>query len=211
MSTTLGDNLKYCRVRKGMTQAELAKFCKVSDYKTVQKWEYGHSAPRSATLAKLCELFGETMQDMYSNRIREIDAKRAAQPKNIEPLPSLHQVPVQRDADQTAGWLALAPTQDATFAVRAEGDSMRDAGIRHDAIVYVHEQNDVESGQVAAIRFEGSKFIALRRLYKLGGKILLHPECSGSWEAEDIVYDESEAAEKFTILGRAVSCTNIIV
>lgn len=210
--TTLSENIKYCRVRKGMTQEQLAKYCGVASYKTIQAWEYGIAAPRFATLASLSALFEESMHDMYNTRIQALDAERAARPKNIEPLPQTKKVPIVGTiacgepvtAEQNIDGYAYAPINNCTFALRCKGDSMIGANIHNGALVYIHEQPDVENGQIAAVLIGNEA--TLKRVYKFDDHILLHPE---NPEYKDMIYDANDA-ESIKILGLAVAYTDLV-
>lgn len=41
------------------------------------------------------------------------------------------------------------------FCLRCKGQSMIDAGIQDGDIVYIHKQEEVENGEIAAVRIEG--------------------------------------------------------
>lgn len=210
--STLSENIKYCRMRQGMTQAELAKACGMSGYKAIQAWEYGVATPRPQTFSQLCELFGESMHDMYNNRIQALDAERAARPKNIETIPDMERVPivgtiacgVPITAEQNLDGYAYTPAKNCTFALRCKGDSMIGANIRDGALVFVHEQPDVENGQIAAVQIDNEA--TLKRVYKFAGHVLLHPE---NPKYKDMIYDASNTTD-FRILGLAVSYTDVV-
>lgn len=59
------ENLKNLRKSKGMSQAALAKLLGV-DQRTVSAWENGICEPSFVLLAKLCEIFEETYDDLLS-------------------------------------------------------------------------------------------------------------------------------------------------
>ena len=50
-------SLKAARVNAGLTQKEVADYCKVSN-KTVCKWENGESYPNAKQIGMLCYLYG---------------------------------------------------------------------------------------------------------------------------------------------------------
>ncbi|MBQ8685852.1 MAG: helix-turn-helix transcriptional regulator [Clostridia bacterium] len=59
------ENLKNLRIGKGLTQAELAKSLGV-DQRTISAWEKGVCEPSFHILARLCELFEETFDDILT-------------------------------------------------------------------------------------------------------------------------------------------------
>lgn len=81
------------------------------------------------------------------------------------------------------------------FALRADGNSMVDAGIEHGDIVIVEKNPSPDNGKIAVIRVDES--VSLKRFYRLEKekKYLLHPENTAY---ADIIVDECN------ILGVAV-------
>ena len=81
------------------------------------------------------------------------------------------------------------------FMLRTFGDSMIDIGIRKDDLVVIKKQNYAEDGDIVVALVDGET--TLKRFYKDGGKIILHPE---NKTMKDIVVKECE------IQGVLVSC-----
>ena len=59
------ENLKNLRVSKGLTQSQLAKILDV-DQRTISAWEKSICEPSYQILAKLCELFDETFDNILT-------------------------------------------------------------------------------------------------------------------------------------------------
>ena len=59
------ENLRGLRKNAGMTQKQLASVMGV-DQRTVSAWEKGVCEPSFQMLAMLCELFGETFNDILT-------------------------------------------------------------------------------------------------------------------------------------------------
>ena len=59
------ENLRLLRQSKKISQAELGKILGV-DQRTVSGWEHGVSEPSFTILAKLCDVFDETMDDLLT-------------------------------------------------------------------------------------------------------------------------------------------------
>lgn len=57
---------KYCN----LTQAQLAEKINYSD-KAVSKWERGDGIPDTMVMIKLCEIFGVTLNDLVSDKVKE--------------------------------------------------------------------------------------------------------------------------------------------
>ena len=59
------ENLKFLRTSFGMTQKQIAEITGV-DQRTVSAWETGVCEPSFATLAKLCDLFDESFDNLLT-------------------------------------------------------------------------------------------------------------------------------------------------
>lgn len=81
------------------------------------------------------------------------------------------------------------------FMLRAFGDSMIDAGIKQGDLIVLRQQNSAESGDIVVALVDGKN--TLKRFYKKGKKIVLHPE---NKTMTDIIVEECE------IQGVLVSC-----
>ena len=81
------------------------------------------------------------------------------------------------------------------FMLRAFGDSMIDVGIRQGDLIVLRSQNYAENGDIVVALVDGKN--TLKRFYKKGKKIILHPENA---TMSDIVVSECE------IQGVLVSC-----
>ena len=57
---TLGERIKTCRQKVGMSQEKVAELVGVSR-QAVTKWEANQSAPNTENLFKLAEIFGTTV------------------------------------------------------------------------------------------------------------------------------------------------------
>ena len=72
-----------------------------------------------------------------------------------------------------------------TFLLRVKGDSMKNAGILNGDKIVVRKQETAENGDIAVVLIEDSATV--KRFYKKGGKIILHPENEAY---EDIVLND---------------------
>ncbi len=62
----LAKNLKYLRLKHGLSQEYLAKKFGYKSYTTIQKWETGTSEPSLETLYELSKMYDVSMQSMYT-------------------------------------------------------------------------------------------------------------------------------------------------
>jgi transcriptional regulator with XRE-family HTH domain len=74
-----GEKIYRLRKGKGLSQAELSAFLKVSK-SAIRKWEENKSAPRGENLSKLCVFFNLTFEEFMStaneNRQQSFELKR---------------------------------------------------------------------------------------------------------------------------------------
>lgn len=76
----IADNLTELRKSKKLKQSELAEQMGYSD-KTVSRWENGSTVPDIATLARLAEFYGITVDDLLHENAVEIASDEAIQQK----------------------------------------------------------------------------------------------------------------------------------
>lgn len=62
----LAKNLRYLRLKNGLSQYYIADRLGYKSYTTVQKWETGISEPPLSVLSKLSALYNVDMDAMYS-------------------------------------------------------------------------------------------------------------------------------------------------
>lgn len=89
----------------------------------------------------------------------------------------------------------------ADFCLYAKGDSMIGARILDGDLVYIHQQQDVEDGEIAAVLMFDRNEATLKRVYKLNGSIILRAE---NPNYKEHIYKKKEA-NNIKIIGKAVS------
>lgn len=65
----LGPNLKYLRLKMGLSQDAVAKYLGKKSFTTIQKWESGVSEPSVKDTQKLCSLFNVNIDDLVNKNI----------------------------------------------------------------------------------------------------------------------------------------------
>jgi len=75
MKNYFPENLKFLRIQKGMTQADLAKKMD-KDYSTIGKWELGQRNPIMADIIKMADFFNISVQDLVEKDLRITDEKK---------------------------------------------------------------------------------------------------------------------------------------
>ena len=86
------------------------------------------------------------------------------------------------------------------FCLRVKGDSMTNARILDGDLVYIRQQPDIESGEIAAVLID-KQDATLKRVYKLNGSIVLRAENPAY---QDIIITKKDA-KTVHIIGKAIS------
>ena len=84
----------------------------------------------------------------------------------------------------------------ADFALRIKGDSMINAGIHEEDIVFIRKQDCLENGEIGAILIEGEA--TLKKFYKDNGLVILQAENKGY---EPMIFSKGD----LKILGKLVA------
>jgi repressor LexA len=86
---------------------------------------------------------------------------------------------------------------DSDFCLKVNDDSMSGARIYTGDLVYIINQHDVENGEIAAVLIDGKTNI-IRRVLKVNGNVILHPENPAY---KDAIYEKKDI-KQFKILGK---------
>lgn len=128
----------------------------------------------------------------------------------IIPLPEMKEVPLLGTIacgepilaeENIEDYVKMAKNISAEFALRCKGNSMINARINDGDIVFIHQQPDVENGEIAAVLIENEA--TLKKVYKYPEKdmVVLKP---ANPEYEDLIYVGGELIN-IRILGKAVA------
>lgn len=130
-----------------------------------------------------------------------------ALPENVFPVPKMKKVPLLGTIacgepiiaeENIEDIIDMPPHIHADFALKCKGDSMIGARILDGDIVYIHQQPDVENGEIAAVLIDNEA--TLKRVYKYSNMVILRPENPAF---QEMVYKEEEL-NHIRILGKAV-------
>ena len=127
---------------------------------------------------------------------------------NIIPLTKVRRIPLIGKiacgapilATQNVEEMLLLPDNvKADFALTCKGDSMIDARIHDGDIVFVLSQEEVENGEIAAVRIGDEA--TLKRFYRKGDTVILQPE---NKNYEPLVFSKDEInSSDIEIIGKA--------
>ena len=70
--STIGENIKKCRIERGMTQKKLSELLNVSQ-NAVHNWENGKREPKLDTLAQIAKVLNIKLGQLYTDEYIEIE------------------------------------------------------------------------------------------------------------------------------------------
>ena len=134
-------------------------------------------------------------------------------PPGFEPLPRMVKKPLVGSIACGVPVLAEENIEDyvdipenvhCDFCLRCKGQSMIDAGIQDGDIVYIHKQEEVENGEIAAVRIEGEATLKHVHWDAQNQTLMLIPANSSMFPR---IYS-GEAINSIHIEGKAVGFTH---
>lgn len=165
-------NLNYYMNQKGVTVADISRETDIA-YQTVSDWRNGNSMARGGGLQKLSDYFGINISDLTSDRLG-----------NTYPITEFERIPVLGriacgnpiTAEQNIEQYRTVPKEylpgGELFFLEATGDSM-EPKIPDGSFVLCRKQEDVESGEIAAVLVNSDEETTLKKVVKQGSTILL--------------------------------------
>lgn len=208
------NNIKSLRLEKGYNMKQAALALEIP-YTTYVSYEKGSREPSNDMLIKIADFYGTTVDYVLANsNIRtQVNADLSLLAENILPVESAKKVPLLGTiacgepilAKENIDYEIDIPAHiRADFALRCKGDSMTGARIYDGDIVYIRQQPDVESGEIAAVLI--GEDATLKRVYKYSDTVVLRPE---NTMYEELVYKKEEV-NQIRIIGKAIGfCGNI--
>lgn len=200
----LYENIKYYREHRGLSQEALAEMVGYKDRSSIAKIESGQVDLSQSKIAAFAKALGVT-----PGKLMGISEDHSTLPSNILPMPNMVKKPRLGTiacgkpilAVEEAEEFDMVPkTVDCDFTLLCKGDSMINARIFDGDIVYIREQPEVETGQIAAVRIDDEA--TLKRVYydRDSGMITLRA-CNPMYP--DMVY-KGETLNQIEVLGLAV-------
>ena len=209
--------LKQRRQELGLTQNDVATHVGVSEA-TVSRWESGDIANmrqgRIAALAEILRIDPSVIVGMTEGSVSAaLTGKERTLPANILPLPKVRPLPLVGAiacgtpilaAENIEEYLQIPENVPADFCLKCKGDSMINARIFDGDIVLIHEQPDVDNGEIAAVLI--GEEATLKRVYKYPNRMELR--------AENPLFPplnfEGADLSRIRILGKAVAFLSIV-
>lgn len=204
---TIGERIKRRRLELGLSADDLA--VKIGKNRaTIYRYENSDIGKLPTTiLEELSKVLLVTPAYLMGWEEESKPQLDFANIKNIEPLPKFKKIPLVGTIacgepilaqENIEDYLMCPDKIDADFCLRCKGDSMIGARIYDGDIVYIRQQPDVESGEIAAVLVEDEA--TLKRVYKKGNSIILQPE-NPAYEPLVFVREEMN---QIRILGKAI-------
>lgn len=158
------DNLNYYLNRSHKTQKEVADAIDVLP-QTFNTWCQAIAIPRMGKVQLLADYF-------HINKSALIEEK-------IDALPVLGAVscgePVMMYEERSLPF-SLRRSSSVDFLLKASGDSMKDAGILDGDMIFIHEQDTVLNGEIAAVAIGNEALLKRFYFFADQDRIVLHAE-----------------------------------
>lgn len=191
---TVGERIKYRRQELGMSADELA--AKLGKNRaTVYRYESDEIENLPLTilepLAKILNvspafLMGWTNQTSTTNTIPLLGTIAAGAPILAE--------------EHIEDYFNIDSKIKADFALKIKGDSMIDAGISEEDIVFIRKQDTLENGEIGAVLIDNEA--TLKRFYRDNGTVILQAENKAY---KPMIFTNGD----MRILGKLVAVLNI--
>ena len=207
--------IRQLREAKGLNMREAARALDMP-YTTYVNYEKEQREPTSEVLIQLANFYGTTVDYIVGRSsspspspiFGELDSST-----NIIPLPTMDRLPLIGAIACGAPILADEHIEDyvdvpshihADFALTCRGDSMINARIFDGDVVYIRQQDTVESGEIAAVLIDNEA--TLKRVRLFDDHISLEPE---NPQYRPLVL-WGEEMNTVRILGKAVAFTSVV-
>ena len=167
---------------------------------TISKYTTAVSTPNTAVIEKIATRYNvNPVWLMGCETVSRELPGTAAPTKKIPILGTIAAGEPIHAQEDILGYEYVSPNYRADFCLRVKGDSMLNARILDGDIVYIKQQNDVDSGDIAAVLIDNEA--TLKRVYKLADGIMLHPE---NPTYKDIIITGNQS-KNVVILGKCIA------
>ena len=201
---SIGKKLKMLRSKSDLSLDELATNLNKSVSKEeeqyimfnkgkLSKWENDREEPKLSALKYVADFYDVSVDSIISDK-----------DNHDLGIPLIGKIAAGTPifADQNVeDYFTIDSRIDADFCLRIQGDSMIDAGINNDDIVFIRQQPTLEVGEIGAIQI--GEEATLKRFYKTNDSIILQP--ANSDYLPQIYTEEND----IKILGKLVATLHI--
>lgn len=193
------DRLHQLRTEADLSQEALgenlkAKYGIVTNKGMLSKYENGVHVPGFTVVDFIADYFGVTTDYLMGRT----DNKYGNDGNTEKRIPILGTISAGQPILAVENIIGYEYTSDSCdFCLKVKGDSMIGARIHDGDIVFIHKQPDVENGEIAAVIIDGEE-ATLKRILKIDGAIILHPE---NVAYKDLVFGKKDI-KQIRILGK---------
>lgn len=160
--------IKELRLKRGITQSELAELCSVHQT-AVSQWEKGRTLPDKQTLVRLSDIFNVSVDLLMG--------KNDTTKKNLIPVLGYVRAGMPIEAyEDVIEYVEIPDAMAATgdyFGLKVTGDSMTPK-ICPDDIVIIHKQDYIESGEIGVVLVNDLD-ATVKKVIKKGTSLTLVP------------------------------------
>lgn len=186
------ERLKQTRESKGLSVEKLGELTGTSGA-SISRWETGIHEPKSNAISLMAEALGVNPAWLMGADVDQYDVSKADRK-----IPVLGYIAAGRPILAQEQIVGHEHSIDCDFCLQVKGDSMINARIYDGDIVFIHAQEDIEHGEIAAVLI-GDDEATLKRVYKTNNTIILHSE---NPMYQDMVYTKKDM-KQIKILGKA--------
>lgn len=197
MNKYFHSNLRYLRNKNGTEQLELAEMMGLKSASAVSEWESGKRIPNAGVLSDLASIFRVSIDSLMNI---DLENTRISSNSLIPLLGTIAAGSPILAEENIEDYFNLDSRVKADFCLRVKGDSMIDAGIHHNDIVFIKKQCDVDNGEIAAVIINDEA--TLKTVHKTDHALILQP---ANKKYQPLVFTEGNVH----IVGKLVAVLNL--
>lgn len=183
----------------GISQTKLARITGINK-SSICEYLSGNYEPKQKNVLKLAAALNVPAEYFFGMKI--VSENSSKNTDNIKKIPLLGNIAAGKPILAVQEFEEYIPCNEnikADFCLRITGDSMINARIYDGDIVFIHEQADVNDGEIAAVLVDDSA--TLKRVYKYGNMVQLRAE---NPKYKPMEFDRGNCND-IRILGKAVA------
>ncbi len=205
----IGQRIRQFRLNRNLTTEELAKKLNTTRA-SITRYENGDRKANQDVLFQLAEIFNVSVDDFFPNRSTDKSGiTNVIYPKggslNRVSIPIVgtiacgDPITAEENIEGYTEQLFTGPVPSGNlFALQCKGDSMEPT-VPNGALAIIHEQPEVEDGEIAAVLVDNDSEATLKRIKHQGSLVMLVPD---NKKYDPIVLDKEHPGR---IVGKAIS------
>ena len=202
MGNLMGRRIRELRLEKGLSQEELGRIVGVRRA-AVNKWETGQVKNlRRDTIETLSRFFD--VSPSYFMGMTDIQRPDSVRVRHVPILGSVAAGNPILALEEHHDYIEVDGNIRVDFCLRVRGDSMIDARICDDDLVFIRSQPVVDNGDIAVVLIDDEA--TLKRFYRTDGGVILKPENS---KYQPLYFSEADFKD-VRVLGKAVMFQSLL-